>query len=581
MNDKTEATRSAPHLAGSPRRVLLGAFAALTAVGAFITTAALVARSNAPSTPPRAELGLVVRTAQHLRRAGDVTPVVERLAIRGVKRAWVQVKQDETDEVPSGTMYAPSRLAPVAPGFADDRLGTFVNELSARGIAPMAWMPVLQDSRAAAAHPEWASRRIEADGTLSVEEGWLCPFNPGVARYEAQVAREIVARYPKLQGLYLDFIRYDDDYSCAGPEALRLLDARTKWSARNGRPLTLMDIRRAGESQGPLWQAWTGLRAEKLVQTVNTIRDAVEEVRPDFRIGAFVLPFSAEDYDDNTQSGQDLERLARAGLDEIVLMGYWDDWDRDPAWVRRGLDSAATLVEDEAALSVVLDGDMGVRRTRLTLDALGPWSARASWFNFDEWTPSELSRLTRAIDGHAEGPVARPDRVSVVVRIDTEPDSNGRYETVAPRMIDTVVSALDDEGVPATFVTVGKLAQQQPDALRRAAAAGHEIASHSGDHEQIDSLPLAGQLASVDRGLSRPQGPRLRRPRLRGTAQQHHRGVPGPAHGLGPRVRRLGQLRPQHHPPRRALRPTLRRWGQSHRRRALHPAQRLGRPLHR
>ncbi|MCB0874307.1 MAG: polysaccharide deacetylase family protein, partial [Thermoleophilia bacterium] len=209
------------------------------------------------------------------------------------------------------------------------------------------------------------------------------------------------------------------------------------------------------------------------------------------------------DYDQNTQAGQDLRRMARAGLDEIVLMGYWDDWDRDPEWVREGLEGASELVDDEADLSVVLDGDMGVRRTRLTLQALGPWTARASWFNYGEWTEHEFDRLERAIDGHhREGPMPRPDHVSVVVRIDTEPDYRPSYATVHPEMIDSVVEMLGRERAPATFVTVGRLAELQTDAMRRVAAAGHEVASHSYNHEQIDSLPLDEQMRSVDRGLA-------------------------------------------------------------------------------
>lgn len=64
---------------------------------------------------------------------------------------------------------------------------------------------------------------------------------------------------------------------------------------------------------------------------------------------------------------------------------------------------------DEADLSVVLDSDMGVRRTRLTLESLGPRASAASWFNYGPWPEHEFRRLTRAIDGHrAEGPMQRP-----------------------------------------------------------------------------------------------------------------------------------------------------------------------------
>ncbi len=405
---------------GATRRVLLGALGAALLVGAFMGLAALGAAPDGSEEPAagRAGLGIVVRTSQHLKRTGDVRPLVDRFAARGVTRAWVQVKQDENDELPAGTLFYPSRVGPVAEGYGDGRLGTLISTLADRGIEPMGWMPVLHDAQAAAAHPGWRAQRIAADGRRVIQRDWLCPFHPAVARHQASIAREVAARFPDLRGLYLDFIRYDDDFSCATPRALAELEKRVGWRERTGRALVPMDIRRASEAQGGLWTAWTDLRAEKIVDTINTIRDAVEQVRPDFRIGAFVLPFSATDYALNTQAGQDLARMARAGLDELVLMGYWDDWDKSPAWVRESLDGAARLVGGEADLSVVLDGDMGVRRTRLTLEAIGPWAASASWFNFGPWSEHEFRRLARAVDAHrTDGPMPGPDRVSVVIRV--------------------------------------------------------------------------------------------------------------------------------------------------------------------
>lgn len=484
------------------RRVLFGALGAAALLGGFLALAqrAPVTSGQAATSAPDG-LSLVARTPQHLQHPANITPLVKRLAARDVRRVWVQVKQDETDEFTAGTAFYPSHIAPVAPGYGDDRLGTFIDALDRRDIAPIAWMPTLLDTQAAAAHPEWRSYRIADNGRVVRDKNWLCPFAPGVAEYQASIAREVVGRYPKLRGLYLDFIRYDNDYSCASPEALAQLDVRTKWRQRTGRALTPMDIRHAGEAGDDLWTAWTDLRAEKIVDVVNTVRDAVDEVRPDFFIGAFVLPFSSEDYSLNTQAGQDLERMARAGLDEITLMAYWDDWDKSPAWAGKSLDAAAELLDGEADLGVVLDGDMGVRRTRLTLEAIGPWASKASWFNYSAWSEGEFRRLTRAIEGHRKGPMPRPDHVSVVVRVDTEPDSQASYASVRPEMIDSLIAMFGEEGIHGTFITVGKLAELQTAAMRRAADAGHEIGSHSYNHEQIDSLPVSAQLETVDRGL--------------------------------------------------------------------------------
>lgn len=494
--------RGAPHGTRSPR-VLLGALAAATVACAGLVAAVALSARAGGEPAARPAMSLVVRTAPHLGEPAAAGPLAERLASHGVRRVWVQVKQDENDEVPSGTLFYDSRLAPVAPGYEDGRLGAFLDALAGRGVEPVGWMPVLHDEQAAHAHPEWRSQRILSDGSLKTDASWLCPFHPEVARHQAAIAREVVTKLPKLRGLYLDFIRYDDDYSCAGPAMLAELERRTGWRAQHGRALKPLDIRRAGDAQDALWRAWTDLRAEKIVAVVRQIRAAVHDVRPGLTVGAFVLPFSSQNYEQSTEAGQDLGRMARGGLDEIVLMGYWDDWDKDPAWARASVEAARRQIGGAARVGLVLDGDMAVRRTRLTLEAAGPWAQRASWFHFSNWTDRELRRLERAVDGHrSEGRMVRPGHVSVVLRVDTEPDDKPSYASVRPAMVDALVRLFADEGVRATFITVGRLAERQTAAIARAAAAGHEIGSHSYDHEQLDALPAPAQLTAVDRGLA-------------------------------------------------------------------------------
>ncbi len=54
----------------------------------------------------------------------------------------------------------------------------------------------------------------------------------------------------------------------------------------------------------------------------------------------------------------------------------------------------------------------------------------------------------------------------------------------------------------ATFITCGRIAEQQQPILARAVAEGHEIGSHGYNHEQIDDLPDAEQLAVIDRSVA-------------------------------------------------------------------------------
>lgn len=438
---------------------------------------------------------IVVRGAWHLVDPSKFDAIASRFVSRHVKSAWLQFKQDETDEYLGGEVFYPSSLAPVIPGFEDDRIRKMVTALTSRGIQVFAWQPIFHDPAAAAAHPDWRSVFIDQAGKCEPQDKFLCPGNEQAVAYEAGIAREILKNYPEVSGLYLDFIRYDHDFSCGCP---RCLDRVAKQSGESSN-VSGTDIRRAAQQESPLWDLWIEDRATQLCQAVETIRDRVEEVRPNCWIGACVLPFSMAGYKVNTYSGQDLERLAAEGIDDLVVMSYWDDWEKSPQWVAEGLRRAGRLVDGECQLTCILDGDMGVRRTRLTLQPLYDFPGPIAFFNYLEWDDARFNVLDRALDRlQEEGNLRTPDQLDLVIRIDTEPDSTGSYDAVNPQMIRTLLDLFATLQIRATFVTCGKLAELQTDVLLEAQAAGHEIACHAYDHEQLDSLSPDDERRVID-----------------------------------------------------------------------------------
>ena len=54
--------------------------------------------------------------------------------------------------------------------------------------------------------------------------------------------------------------------------------------------------------------------------------------------------------------------------------------------------------------------------------------------------------------------------------------------------IEEILKLLDERGVKATFFVVGTWADHYPDAVRRIAAAGHEVGSHSNTHPDMTKL---------------------------------------------------------------------------------------------
>lgn len=147
--------------------------------------------------------------------------------------------------------------------------------------------------------------------------------------------------------------------------------------------------------------------------------------------------------------------------------------------------------------------DMSLRTTLATLGAIEDGGEQAAWFLYGGWTDATFTTLHRArkLWSRFDG-VPRAPFTAVTIRIDTEPDSRGRYETVRPDMIAKLLDLFASEDVRATFITCGRIAEQQQPILARAVAEGHEIGSHGYNHEQLDDLSDAEQLAVIDRSVA-------------------------------------------------------------------------------
>jgi len=64
------------------------------------------------------------------------------------------------------------------------------------------------------------------------------------------------------------------------------------------------------------------------------------------------------------------------------------------------------------------------------------------------------------------------------------------------RILDTLLA----HGVQATFFQVGMHAESHPEITRRIIAEGHSLGSHSWDHEDLATLPLAEAIDNLERG---------------------------------------------------------------------------------
>lgn len=70
-----------------------------------------------------------------------------------------------------------------------------------------------------------------------------------------------------------------------------------------------------------------------------------------------------------------------------------------------------------------------------------------------------------------------------------------------PGKTEKVLDALDAAGVKATFMMVGQMARAYPALVRKVAARGHTIGTHTQNHPNLAHMSLAGAEAQIDAGI--------------------------------------------------------------------------------
>ncbi len=140
--------------------------------------------------------------------------------------------------------------------------------------------------------------------------------------------------------------------------------------------------------------------------------------------------------------------------------------------------------------------------------------------------------MSEGVTGNAVWPAEH--RAALCVSIDVD----GRYGETHARNPDPfwihqtaydatgterLLALLADSGVIGTFCWVGKVAEEQPDLVRRAVVSGHEIAMHSWDHHAYSEMSRDEQRADIERT-------REALTRITGTAPTGHK-TPGWRYG--------------------------------------------------
>ena len=264
------------------------------------STRAMGAVTPVPERSPLVDDLWVVRTS--LLSPADIPRIIAAAESMGVHGLLVQV-------VGRGDAYYRSDLLPRAealPGSRDsgldfDPLGDLLARAHAAGLQVHAWVNCLlvwsapqrpSDPRHVVnAHPEWIARgrdgrrlseyRARERRRLGLEGVFLAPAHPGVRTWLAQVAKEIVERYP-VDGVHLDYIRQPGVPIGFDPTT------RARFALESGVDPRRMALIPAGR-RAEVAAQWASFQRAQVTATVREVRDSIERTRPGVALSAAVL----------------------------------------------------------------------------------------------------------------------------------------------------------------------------------------------------------------------------------------------------------------------------------------------------
>ncbi len=230
----------------------------------------------------------------------SVPRIVERAKAMGVRGILVQVVGRGDAWYRSDLLPAPEALR----GADRDPLGELLPLAHAAGLEVHAWFncclvwsgkqPPRDRRHVVNAHPEWIAHT--ADGRsmtrlnmrqrtrLQVEGVFLSPGNPGVQRWLAEAAKELVERYP-VDGVHLDYIRQP------GIEVGYDPTTRSRFAMKYGAdPMYLQ--RQPVALRARLDSLWNDFQQAQVTAIVRGIRDSITIARPGVQLSAAVYPDS-------------------------------------------------------------------------------------------------------------------------------------------------------------------------------------------------------------------------------------------------------------------------------------------------
>lgn len=337
----------------------------------------LSAASGPAASPAPPVRGLWVLSEGSVRVLDDparVEPLLERAARLGATDLFVQVYRGGRAFYPADPAF---ERAPQVGRFEADPLTLLIREAHARGMRVHGWVNVLSLStrrdaklladlgreailvdrrgRSLLDYPDFdlpqPDREFYRMGTPGL---YLDPAVPSVRERILATFRDLVARYPELDGLHLDYIRHPDLLPFIPGSRFGVgLDfgygeiARARYRAETGRADPIEGAPPGVVRDSEAWDAWRRAQVTTLVEEIGRTTRAI---RPGLLLSAAVISHVERSY-----------------------LSLAQDW---PHWLATGiLDRVIPMVytRDETLLRYQLEGYVGLTGSDRIWPGIGVW----------------------------------------------------------------------------------------------------------------------------------------------------------------------------------------------------------------
>ena len=147
-------------------------------------------------------------------------------------------------------------------------------------------------------HPEWQTMNYTPEGIKPIKKvettynGMLNPALPEVQDYEMKIIKEVVKKYPRLEGIVLDRMRYEGITSDFSPASKKMFEQYAGIQVKNyPEDILYWEKDQEGEAQwkrGPHFDKWLEWRASVIHDFAKRVRKEIKSINPDIVYGDYV-----------------------------------------------------------------------------------------------------------------------------------------------------------------------------------------------------------------------------------------------------------------------------------------------------